>query len=209
MLFAALTIAAERWLSNFNPQEVANTAWALATVNYRAEKLFASLAIVSERRPSDFKPQEVANSAWAFAIVKYMDERLFAALAIAAERRLRYDDINQARLQTSLFYINDNTAMRASVPSRQDYLSYVHTLSLDSRNKRKLRGKIARILAGSAARKRRGAGKLMLDEGEQGSTTLGAMLSKLSSTLGTDVRPQKRLVKELLLAALRERAAVA
>lgn len=90
---------------------------------------------------------------------------------IAAERRLRYEDINQARLQTSLFYINDNTAMRASVPSRQDYLNYVHTLSLDSRNKRKLRGKIARMLTGRAADPRRpGPGELMLDEGEQRNT---------------------------------------
>ena len=90
---------------------------------------------------------------------------------IAAERRIRYEDINQARLQTSLFYINDNTAMRASVPSRQDYLNYVHTLSLDSRNKRKLRGRIARLLTGGAAAPRRpGAGELVLDEGEQRNT---------------------------------------
>jgi hypothetical protein len=36
---------AERRLSEFNPQNVANTAWAFATLIYRAEKLFAALAI--------------------------------------------------------------------------------------------------------------------------------------------------------------------
>ena len=55
-LFAALATAAERRLSEFNPQNVANTAWAFATVNYRDEKLFAALAIAAARRLSDFNP---------------------------------------------------------------------------------------------------------------------------------------------------------
>ena len=55
-LLAALARAAEKRLSDFNPQEVANTAWAFATVNYRDEKLFAALARAAERRLSDFKP---------------------------------------------------------------------------------------------------------------------------------------------------------
>ena len=53
-LFAALARAAERRLSDFNPQNVANTAWAFATVNYRDEQLFAALAIAAERRLSEF-----------------------------------------------------------------------------------------------------------------------------------------------------------
>ena len=53
-LFAALARTAERWLSEFNPQDVANTGWAFATVNYRDEKLFAALARVAERRLSEF-----------------------------------------------------------------------------------------------------------------------------------------------------------
>ena len=63
MLVAALAREAERRLTHFNPQEVANTAWAFATVNYRDEKLFAALARAAERRLSDFNPQEVANTA--------------------------------------------------------------------------------------------------------------------------------------------------
>ena len=54
MLAAALTTAAERRLSEFNEQNVANTAWAFATVNYRDEKLFAALARAAERRLNHF-----------------------------------------------------------------------------------------------------------------------------------------------------------
>ena len=69
ILVAALATAAERRLSDFNPQNAANTAWAFATVNYRDEKLFAALARAAERRLSEFNPQDLANTAWAFATV--------------------------------------------------------------------------------------------------------------------------------------------
>ena len=63
LLFAVLARAAERWLSEFNAQNVANKAWAFATMNYRDEKLFAALAIAAERRLSEFNSQELANMA--------------------------------------------------------------------------------------------------------------------------------------------------
>ena len=69
LLFPVLARAAERRLSEFNPQGVANTAWTFVTVNYRDEKLFAALAIAAERRLSEFNPQLVANTTWAFATV--------------------------------------------------------------------------------------------------------------------------------------------
>jgi hypothetical protein len=49
-LVAGLEVAAERRLSEFNGQGLANTAWALAKVNYRGEELFAALAILAQRR---------------------------------------------------------------------------------------------------------------------------------------------------------------
>ena len=85
--FAALARAAER-LSDSNPQDVANTAWAFATVSYQDEKLFAALTIAAEQQLSEFNVQEVANTAWAFATMNSRDGKLFAALARAAERRL-------------------------------------------------------------------------------------------------------------------------
>ena len=84
LLFAALAIAAERRLSEFKTQELANTAWAFATVNRPDEKLFTALARAAVQRVSGFKLQELANMAWAFATVKRPDEKLFTVLARAA-----------------------------------------------------------------------------------------------------------------------------
>ena len=63
LLFAALARVSERRLSEFDPQNVANTAWAFATTNHRDEKLFRALARAAEWRLSEFKPQELANAA--------------------------------------------------------------------------------------------------------------------------------------------------
>ena len=46
----------------------------------------------------------------------------------------------------------------------------------------------------------------LLDAGTPLSTPLRTILDELSSSLGSDVRPQKSIVKELLLSVLRERA---
>ena len=51
----------------FTPQELANTAWAFASVTRPEPELFTALAGVAERWPSEFKPQVLANMAWAFA----------------------------------------------------------------------------------------------------------------------------------------------
>ena len=61
--FAALAIASEWQLREIHMQNVTNTAWAFATVNYRDETLFAALAVTAERRLSEFNPQAVANTA--------------------------------------------------------------------------------------------------------------------------------------------------
>ena len=53
ILVAGLATAAKRRVSECNPQAVANTAWACATVNYRDEKLVAALARAAERRLSE------------------------------------------------------------------------------------------------------------------------------------------------------------
>ena len=53
----ALTIAAQRRVSEFNEQDLTNTAWALATINQRDEQLFTALARGAERRLRDFNAQ--------------------------------------------------------------------------------------------------------------------------------------------------------
>ena len=58
-------------------QELANTAWALATASESDAQLFAALARASERRLGDFNVQELANTAWAFATAGQSDVEFF------------------------------------------------------------------------------------------------------------------------------------
>ena len=53
-VFAALARIAEHRLSEFNVQELANTAWAFVTANCPDEKLFALLARWAYQRAGDF-----------------------------------------------------------------------------------------------------------------------------------------------------------
>ena len=56
---------AERRLDQFNAQDLANTAWAFATVGQNEELLFNALAKMAERRLDQFNAQGLANMAWA------------------------------------------------------------------------------------------------------------------------------------------------
>ena len=62
-LFTALARETERWVSEFEVLNLANTTWAFATVNLMDKELFASLASESERRVSEFRVQDLANTA--------------------------------------------------------------------------------------------------------------------------------------------------
>ena len=66
-LFTALAREAERHVGNANPQNLANTAWAFATLGQLDSRLFTLLAREPECRMSEFNPQNLANTAWAFA----------------------------------------------------------------------------------------------------------------------------------------------
>ena len=74
-------------MSDFKPQEIANTAWAPATMDQPEETL---LQDGESCRAADgtAKPQGLASMAWAFATMDHPDEKLFIALARAAERRV-------------------------------------------------------------------------------------------------------------------------
>ena len=63
VLFATLAVAAEQRLSEFKAQEIANTAWAFATMNHAHKQLFAALARAVERQLSEFNARDVANTA--------------------------------------------------------------------------------------------------------------------------------------------------
>ena len=61
-------------MDKFNAQELANTAWAFATVGQQDEQLFKALARVAECRVDKFNAQELANTVWGFATVGQQNE---------------------------------------------------------------------------------------------------------------------------------------
>ena len=60
-------------MRDFKSHDLANTAWAFATVSHKDEPLFSTLAAAAERRMKDFNSQNLANIAWAFATVSHKD----------------------------------------------------------------------------------------------------------------------------------------
>ena len=72
--------AAERRVREFNAQNLANTAWAFATVGQKDDQLFKALARMAERRLDQFNGQDFANIAWAFATVGQNDDQLFKGM---------------------------------------------------------------------------------------------------------------------------------
>jgi len=68
-LFVALAKAVEQSVSNFNMQNLANTAWAFVTKGQSDAKLFGVFARVAGQRVGNFHMQDLANSAWVLATV--------------------------------------------------------------------------------------------------------------------------------------------
>ena len=62
---SALAAAAKQQIRNFNPQDLANTAWAVAKVNDKDSQLFEALTGAVKQRMRNFDPQDLANTAWA------------------------------------------------------------------------------------------------------------------------------------------------
>ena len=67
-------------------RNVANTAWACATLGVEAPKLFAEIERRSKWLVEEGNPQAVANTAWAFATLGYQASELFIELDRHADR---------------------------------------------------------------------------------------------------------------------------
>ena len=93
-LFAPLAGTAQRRMSGFTAQDLANTGWAFAMSGQLDTPLFAALVRPVERCVRNFTAQNLANTVWAFVSTEYLDTMLFAALARAAERHLRTRRLN-------------------------------------------------------------------------------------------------------------------
>jgi hypothetical protein len=78
--FTSRTENAKIMVEEGSPQNVANTAWACATLGFQSPKLFSEI----ERRASwlvkEGTPQAVANTAWACATLGFQSPRLFSEI---------------------------------------------------------------------------------------------------------------------------------
>ena len=84
----ALPGVALRLLVDFDPQHLANTAWAFAKVGHASAKLFNAIsAEVVRRGLGGFNLQALSNTAWAFATAYHEAPELFKAFTVEALRR--------------------------------------------------------------------------------------------------------------------------
>ena len=72
-------------MTDLHSQNLANTAWAFATVGHKDDRLFSTLAAVAERRMMNFNSQKLVNLAWAIATVRHDKDDLFMVLPTATE----------------------------------------------------------------------------------------------------------------------------
>jgi hypothetical protein len=100
-LLDALAKAALNDIADFSPQDLANTAWAFATLKHRAPLLFDTIARAAPVRIGDFSPQNLASTAWAFATMNHEAPLLFDAIAGAAQARI--DDFNPQGLDNTSY----------------------------------------------------------------------------------------------------------
>jgi hypothetical protein len=77
LLFDDIANAAQGRISEFNPQDLSNTAWAFATLKHEAPLLFDDIANAAQGRIDEFNPQDLSNTAWAFAVF-HMESSSFA-----------------------------------------------------------------------------------------------------------------------------------
>jgi len=75
--------------SEFEPQALANTAWAFATAGHAAPALFEAVGEEAAKRIHEFSPQNLANTAWAFATAGHAAPALLDAIAGESAGRVR------------------------------------------------------------------------------------------------------------------------
>ena len=56
-----------RRISEFEPQQIANSVWGCAKTGFTDQRFFKAIAEEASRRIREFNPQQMANTVWAFA----------------------------------------------------------------------------------------------------------------------------------------------
>jgi len=68
-------------MSDFNQQNLANMAWAIAVLEIFDTPLLASIAASAHPINATFAPQGIANIAWALARCSFIDKPLFQSIS--------------------------------------------------------------------------------------------------------------------------------
>ncbi len=95
--------AAQRRMEECNPQALANSLWALATLGLRPDQGFmAEWTKAAQRQMEEFNPQNLSNSLWALATLGLRpDQGFMAAWTKAAQHRM--EEFNPQALANSLW----------------------------------------------------------------------------------------------------------
>ena len=88
-LFGAAARQATGRMRDFNPQNVANTVWAFATLGVKDEELLRAAARRATERIRQFNPQNVANTVWALTTLGVREEELMRAAVRPVSERIR------------------------------------------------------------------------------------------------------------------------
>ena len=87
-MYHYVSIAAIQCLDQFDPQNLANFAWAYATVERASPQLFGALAQASLHRLDDFIAEGLSSTAWAYAKAGIAAPALFREIAKRAQAKL-------------------------------------------------------------------------------------------------------------------------
>ena len=101
-LLQALSPAAVLHIWEFNPQDLANTAWAFATLAVEESELLEAVRPAAVCKIWEFNPQNLANTAWAFATLAVDDSELLEEVRPAAVLHIWGRQRSAWRSRTSL-----------------------------------------------------------------------------------------------------------
>ena len=87
-MFDVISNAAMTCFDQFDPQNLANFAWAYATVERASPQLFGALAQASLHRLDDFIAEGLSSTAWAYAKAGIAAPALFREIAKRAQAKL-------------------------------------------------------------------------------------------------------------------------
>jgi hypothetical protein len=100
-VISALAQACADRVRDFNPQNAANSIWAIATLKVSDANVIAALAQACVDRVRDFNAQAAANSIWAIATLNVSDAQIITTLAQACIDRI--DKLNPQDVSNTLW----------------------------------------------------------------------------------------------------------